>query len=549
MGVTTYILLSLCTIIAFSTFTKAVSVLPEHQPLCVDDTKGLLWEIIYAGPSDIELSFSPINNAYQKPADIDGTQPMYFFHTKSTYFWAPVSSNTEAHRWTLAGNIQEVQITTLSSCADVITDSCVANVYDYCDSTSFCHGKVCDEQNDMCVLASPPCESNEFTCDEDLRECIQCKTAGDCQAREPIPFCDGGWHCNEETYQCEHLPPPCNSAESRCDMETKSCKLFACSSHSDCSDGNPCNGNELCDLAIHMCYTDPYTPLPCGGDTTRCDANTGKCHECEANNDCKLVVDEEWTVCTPQRACVIDGDSGTLRVCEDRDPKLICPSDKYCDDQKSTCVDCMSDADCYPDAVQLGHRQMEFCEGDFKCSSGICFHYPRCHDEDYPTCFEATRVCSECNNDSDCDSEFFCSAQRSCNVVTGRCEDGNDPCGPVVVTLDNGVTTELPTECNEEERTCTQSVLCLDDSHCAPSSFCAPQQTCNTLTGLCEVRYRDENGTIIQPLPCEGQPCLEDEERCGLPTNVMITYGFIAGSWVLVFAVLAFLCACTGQIS
>lgn len=527
--------------------------LPDHSAVCVDSSRNqLLWKITYQGAGTIHLAYSSLNNAYRRPLGIDGTQPQTFFPEKPVYFWASLDAEQSEHRWVLAGNSISVRPASLPPCSRHLDGECVGGIYDYCDVANlsgFCHPMNCNPRTSQCEIQEHTCPDHQPICIDTLRSCVECRDSSDCQTRSPVPFCEGGWHCALSTHTCERTPPPCDEREAECDAESKTCRKYACSSHADCDDGNPCNGREICDFNLRTCYSDPMTPIPCEGDTAKCDSMSGRCHECNDNQDCQPIGTRLYP-CEPRSECGIDAIFPSLRICVETEAIVKCEKEKQCDNQSGECVACLYDDDCYPDDVRMGHRSLRHCDGEFYCHQNECVHYGRCMDEGRPFCLEDTKTCSECRHDEECrESPSFCSPTRVCDLREGMCMMGENPCQSAVVTLENGAEAEMPTECDEENRMCVQSVLCLNDAHCKTGSFCTLGETCNIFTGLCEIDLHDDNGTLVQFSPCGDLPCLDDEQRCGYPTNVLITVSVLAGIWVLALSLLAFLCACCGKLS
>jgi len=527
--------------------------LPDHAAVCVDSSRNqLLWKITYQGAGTIHLEYSSLNNAYRHPLGIDGTQPHTFFPEKPVYFWASLDTDQSEHRWVLAGNSISIRPASLPPCSRQLDGECVGGIYDYCDTANlsgFCHPMSCNPRTSQCEIQDHACPDHKPVCIDNLRSCVECRDSTDCHARSPVPFCEGGWHCTLSTHMCERTPPPCDDQDAECDAETKTCRKYACSSHVDCDDGNPCNGREICDFNLRTCYTDPMTPIPCGGDATKCDVTSGRCHECDDGNDCQPTGTILYP-CEPRKACGIDSTFPSLRICVETEAVVQCEKEKHCDNQSGECVTCVYDDDCYPEDVQMGRRSIDYCDGEFYCHKNECVHYGRCIDENRPFCIGDTKTCSECRSDDECrESPSFCSPKRVCNLQSGTCEMGESPCEFAVVTLANGAEAEMPMECDEENRMCVQSVLCLTDAHCHSGSFCSLGETCNVFTGLCELDLHDDNGTLVPFSPCGDLPCLDDEERCGYPTDVLITVSILAGIWVLVLSTLALLCACCGKLS
>lgn len=526
--------------------------LPDHRAICVDTSRNrLLWSVVYGGATEINLSYSALTNAYQYPAGIDTTQPRHFFPNRAVYFWAPIDKELSNHRWVLAGNAKTVRPASLSECNIALHGECVGGVYDYCSpgsTDSFCYPISCNVLTNACEAQAIACPADKPICVEALRACVACTRSFDCQQHNPISFCEGGWHCALDDHTCQRTPPPCDADQAECDPLLRTCRKFACSSHADCDDGNPCNGREICDFSLRTCYMDPTVDIPCNGERELCDGVSGKCHECVSDADCEQE-NASLFPCEPRKGCGADPVFPSHRVCETRPPVVECEDGMHCDNIDGSCVACVHDENCYPPEVRSGARPLRHCDGEFYCHAHECVHYARCMDETSPFCIESTKICSACMRDEHCDhTKSFCRPSNFCNIKSGKCESLGDQCGSKIVTLDNGNDAEMPTVCDEGTRSCIQSVLCLDDSHCRAATFCSRGERCNLYTGLCELDLLDTNGSFIVFNPCNGEPCLEDEKRCGLPINVWVTiigYGVV---WLVALSAVVLFCACNGKI-
>ncbi|MCH8968267.1 MAG: Ig-like domain-containing protein, partial [Planctomycetes bacterium] len=112
-----------------------------------------------------------------------------------------------------------------------------------------------------------------------------------------------------------------------------------------------------------------------------------------------------------------------------------------------------------------------------------------CHCEDIQP--------KECTDDGDCDDGAFCNGVETCNVPSGNCQAGVNPCGA-------GET------CDEENDECIEPAECADDGDCDDGAFCNGAETCDVPSGTCQP------GTD----PCEaGDTCDEDNDECVPPAE------------------------------
>ena len=177
-----------------------------------------------------------------------------------------------------------------------------------------------------------------------------------------------------------------------------------CVQDGDCDDGDPCNGNEICDAG--QCVSG--TPVDCNDGnactTDACDPQIGQCVyapvACDDGDLCTAGICDPVTGCdfTPT-VCASDGDLCTVDACDSASGQCIYPPvdcddgnvcttdtcdaasgcihiDKICGASDGCCPDgCGSDPDCGPVCVPSGgacsHRS-DCCGGKCDRKKGVC---------------------------------------------------------------------------------------------------------------------------------------------------------------------------------
>jgi cysteine-rich repeat protein len=213
-----------------------------------------------------------------------------------------------------------------SRCGDGIVDERASEV---CDDGN-------DERNDGC---------------DDCR--FSCETAGDCNDSN---VCNGDEVCDAQTHTCvaglgledgtecgpAHVcrGERCVSAacgdgqvdlDEECDdgnlLEGDGCGLdcrYECKSHADCNDGNACNGEETCDLELHICIA---------GEALNCDDGNPCTNDvCDALRGCvPTLIDADGDGHAPSSL----GKCGT--DCDDEDPNIFAGAAELCDGVDNNC--------------------------------------------------------------------------------------------------------------------------------------------------------------------------------------------------------------------
>jgi Ca2+-binding RTX toxin-like protein len=263
-----------------------------------------------------------------------------------------------------------------------------------CDNGEFCDGaETCVEG--ACQDGTAPCAEDEM-CNEDLDRCDECETNEEC---DDGAFCNGAETCTDG--QCANGVAPCAVGEF-CNEPEDSCD--ECAADGDCDDGAFCNGTETCVDGACAAGTDPCAE----GEV--CDEANDECRapDCDEDADC-----DDGVFCNGAETC----DGG---LCMDgAEP---CAEGDVCDEENGECVEiqCDEDGDCPEDGNN--------CTEEL-CQDGLCVTEDVVCEEG-ETCDPATGNCvtDTCDSDEDCDDGEFCNGLETCNLETGECEPGDDPC-------------------------------------------------------------------------------------------------------------------------
>jgi hypothetical protein len=276
-------------------------------------------------------------------------------------------------------------------------------------------------------------------------------------------------------------PTTCLAGE-RWDPASQKCVATGCQADYQCSDGNPCNGNEEC--VDGSCLPASGAIIPDCNDAVECTQDScnnqaGKCVHVEDNSMCK-----EWEWCSADTGCT----------------PIACATDSDCDD---------------------GH----YCNGEEKCAAGVCQAGERVNCDDQidctnDSCDESIRDCQyrpehwrclgnrlclpeqggcviqPCTIDQDCNDEIYCNGEEKCqagNCVGTSAADAN--------VCDDGVECTLDI-CKELDESCTNQP---DDRKCDDSQYCNGAETCDATNG-CQpgVPPKCDDGLICTIDSCNG---------------------------------------------
>jgi hypothetical protein len=380
-----------------------------------------------------------------------------------------------------------------------------------CDDQDPCNGvETCDPGSGACV-SGPPCD------DGDLCNGVEtCDLANGCQPGTPVPpctdddACNGAESCNPADGTClPGTPLACDDANvctaDSCDADLGCVNAAvpgacddgdACTTGDTClggscvgigtlcDDGDACNGAESCNPSTGLCEAG----TACGDDgnlctTEVCDVMFG-CLYTNVTGPC-----DDGSFCTTGDICVAGACTGVPVVCDDDD---VCNGAEACDAGTGrlpgTNLDCDDErggrhlqglgASSRLRAVRRGTR----ATGDVLRAPVVCTTTtstaPRRNPAD--TCQPGTSLACDdgnaCTNDT-CDASFGCLYTPN----TDPCDDG--------------------TACTTGD-VCTAGFCLGAPVVCGDDDVCNGGETCNPLTGACEMGV---------PLDCDdGDACTFD---------------------------------------
>jgi hypothetical protein len=350
-------------------------------------------------------------------------------------------------------------------------------------SSGFCNSQVCSQcesnqdcgQDQTCVLSerlgyhvcegaltdlgqqcSVPEDCDSSFCTDEV--CSECTTNRDCDQANTecvADFALGYFICQE--IQLLQLGEQCGEDQ---ECESGICHQDVCS---ECQDNGDCDGAQECvednDLGYFVCQ---------GGDVVLGDGcNDGaECASGYCNNDVCSECENNWN-CEGNEECTADFDLGYFT--------------------------------CSPGELSaLG----EVCAESSECDSGFCWDTP-----------VGPNICSECENDTDCNGEMVCSYTINADVRWATCT-GNTPLGEAC--QENGECVSgfcHPDVCSE----CAADENCFGDGSCTDDTegvgyficqgglgdSCQTSQDCNS--EFCYIRQGPGGGACSE---CEeNQDC------------------------------------------
>ncbi|MEE8310866.1 MAG: malectin domain-containing carbohydrate-binding protein [Candidatus Binatia bacterium] len=356
-----------------------------------------------------------------------------------------------------------------------------------CDNGNACDGaETC--QGGACVTGAAPNCSDGNVCNG-LELCLP--EAG-CVAGTPIN-CDDGVGCTADicstaTGACTHAPD-----------------------HSTCSDGEFCNGSEICDLTLDCKVGEP----PSCNDGPPC--TTGYCDEAE--NKCAATTDD--TVCDDAIDCTVDTcqeETGCSNVpadalCEDADAcngaetciaGSGCSSGTppLCDDANPCTTDsCAAATGCTYDPNDLPCEDGDDCTTADACSAGSCVGGPPldCDDQNACTLDQCVTGSGCVTTPVGCDDANLCTTD-SCDATSG--------CAHAAVT--DGESCDDAEPCNGTE-TC-QTGLCVSANplECDDGEYCNGLETCASGVGC----QSGESIDCDDQVSCTHDGCDETADAC-----------------------------------
>ncbi len=253
---------------------------------------------------------------------------------------------------------------------------CQAGTAPDCDDGVACTVDSCDEEADACEHAP-----DDGLCDDgDACNGVEtCDAEAGCQSGEPV-VCDDGVDCTVDTCDpdtgaCSYTPDdglcddtnPCTEDVCEVENESAGCVHRTVDNGTSCSDGNVCNGEEVCQDG--MCRAG--TPLICTDDNP-CTHNY-----CLPGAGCMTEPEPAGTPCPDDDLCNGDEVCAAGGVCQDGEP-LDCDDDNPCTDdhcyQLEGCVQVPNAAAC---------DDGDPCTVEDRCQLGSCagLAYEICGDE------------------------------------------------------------------------------------------------------------------------------------------------------------------------
>jgi hypothetical protein len=161
---------------------------------------------------------------------------------------------------------------------------------------------------------------------------------------------------------------------------------------------------------------------------------------------------------------------------------------------------------------------------------------------------EETDACVDCLTDADCDDDLFCTGVETCDLETGACVAGTDPCleGEFCVEGNKACLECLSDEdcpngqlCAPATGRCVEVCLCISDQECEDGDPCtintcvdcqcvSTPKDCDDHLFCNGYEYCDpETGECVSPgNPCgEGKPCDEVGDACEIDVPCIFTVG------------------------
>lgn len=409
---------------------------------------------------------------------------------------------------------------------------------EYIPDDSLCQpGQVCDSKAGC--FAPAQC-STDADCDDGLlcNGTERC-SAGECRPGAPVE-CDDGVGCTSDT--CIEGVGECQSvANHNLCLSTELCGLITgcaarspCDRDDDCDDGLFCNGTETCVNGLCAPGTEPVVVDALGCTIDQCSEaqdmvlNTPDNARCSDGQYCNGA-----EVCHPVNGCgagvppvTADGVGCTVDSCNEAlDFIEHVPDDTACDDglfcngaevchpiddcspgepprindgvgcTTDTCSEVMDEVLHVPDNSVCNDglfcNGAEVCDPIDDCEAGAVPDGDDGVDCTMDLCDESSDSFVHVTNDSVCDDGFSCTGTETCDAVAG-CQIGTPP------DIDDNVACTVDM-CDEQ----LGSVHTPDDSLCDDGAFCNGVETCDAVLGC-------QAGTPPPPPPADdGVSCTE----------------------------------------
>ena len=299
-----------------------------------------------------------------------------------------------------------------------------------------------------------------------------------------------------------------------------------------CKDDKDCAGDSFCNMTSHICITCPKPFEWVGGTQCICpsgtvpNADNTDCVECMTDPDCQdLKGNLHWVCDTDTNTCEcmsgLHEESGEC-VCDNENKKL--DTDGFC----SSCT--LTKENC-PNSDFTSENDCNCCPADTPKWDGLECRTCADVDRTKPYYNPTTHTCEECLEDSHCENEQTCSADKQCvcEMTSTDCPTSDFTnaeqcaCCPVDKPKWDG-TTSTCKACSEidatkpyynpDTKTCEE---CLTDAHCENEQTCSADKKC-----VCELTQADCAETDFNNIDClccpadkpvwdkETKQCVED---------------------------------------
>lgn len=375
----------------------------------------------------------------------------------------------------------------LKAVHDPETDECVVEPVDdgsMCDDENACtQGDEC--QAGECVGGEPvTCAAHDDChedgeCDPETGECSEvvaedgapcddgksCTSADTCLsgscAGEAV-VCDDGLSCSADA---------CDEESGACEADMSQC---SCEQDADCSDGNACNGVEVCNTETKLCQLgEPVVcaqnPDPCLNDL--CVPETGACEPAPTVDGAEC---DDGNACTTHDRCE-DG------VCGGGD-EVVCAALSQCH-APGTCDPATGACSNPEKADDSACNDGDACSATDTCQAG--------------SCVGSTPVA--------CRASDQCHDSGVCNTKTGSC---SNPLKQNGVACDDGSRCTLGDACQDGACKPAGNVAC------AAADSCHLAGTCDSATGNCTSPLKPNGSSCSDGLSCTGSDVCNNG-KCG----------------------------------
>jgi MYXO-CTERM domain-containing protein len=369
--------------------------------------------------------------------------------------------------------------------------SCQAGAPVTCTPLDQCHNAgTCNPANGTC---SNPTKANGAVCD-DGKFCTTPDACSNGVCSGAARVCNDGIACTVDG---------CSDAQGRCTTDPTPC---GCAKDADCTDGNPCNGVEKCDLTSLACKQG--TPVDCSSQTDDC--NVGTCSP--ATGTCSAVARADSTVCDDGNACT-RADACKSGKCIGANPVTCTALDQchvvgVCNTGSGVCSNpaAGNGATCSDGSA---------CTVGDKCMGGTC----------------VSGVALDCTDSSPCTADA-CDAAAGCVHPPGN---GGTVCGSAASC--SGGKESLATACTGSGTTCPAPIVnacapyacgtaaclkaCTKDGDCAAGNYCAAGGKCTAKGGLgvaCAANNQCASSFCADGVCCTDD-CVGQCEACNLPSK------------------------------